>query len=872
MAKFKVVSSGSKLKTIVKGLPKDLSQEGEPFKALRGKKKGDSTETIGIFFGAAREGDFTKEKGKLVSGQFFQGHLKRSSKDPDSRLVLVTANSGSPLNELVRQCIKDASLKHKVVSIKPGGPEPDNVDEEQDGKPTPTSPELEQIKDKLSARLPDILLLKKDAQKGAQVTKLLEDVQTHIKDEDHAKAGTAMDDLMLLVKPPQPTPKTPPQQQPKVQQPERPKTPPQQQPKGKQPEQPKGKQPEEPKVQPKGKQPEQPKGKPGADAPTKTEPDPLVAQLQEEIKKHPKYQTNMTRQGAEKLLENAPHGAWVLRWGNQVKQVVVSVKKEDGVRHVETIGDGKSVALGDLLKFYKEKNLYPAGKPPEDDSESRWKSRRPLLQPRLLEALSSPTADTSRMRALIAFADEKASLGEHKKALQSLDAIEDLLATAPKTPTPKGARPTTAPKGTAPIAKFTQALAAPKLDSSDFILLSMDMLRGALGEEADKHLNAVSAKYQEQDYEGAFKGLIELAGGSEEKLGGDVVALMKSKSTALRDDPTANQSRRFYETRLATHLEEELKTSGAFRSVGGMRDVIAKQFQAKGRNVSLPAVNSPEDAQTLIGLICRFNDNIEMGLKEDSPAYQSKDRLERPKEKTGDGTKEIDKLSRNPGVMKANAPNFTDLVSEQDSKNRVPERNAIDASKKEGYSAEHPEVPFVASISGTTFTLVALLDDYMKANANDASLGTNVSNIVKSFMAFYIKNGFHSYSEMQDVLREKNIKEVFTKYNVAVDLGVSDAVRDKTNKDAQDYAKGVSLKGAMQAELTGSALALLKQGEVATYEERPGKVYVAFDSAEAMNAAAAQVTKEYGAHTFRLAGRENTLEIYADLQRLLHVK
>src|SRR5262249_8070457 len=119
----------------------------------------------------------------------------------------------------------------------------------------------------------------------------------------------------------------------------------------------------------------------------------------------------------------------------------------------------------------------------------------------------------------------------------------------------------------------------------------------------------------------------------------------------------------------------------------------------------------------------------------------------------------------------------------------------------------------------------------------------------------------------------ENIKAVFAKYNVGVDLSVSDTVRDKTNKDAQDYAKGVSLKGAMQNELTGSAaLTLLKKGKVATFEGRPGKVYVVFANAEEMNAAAAQVTKEHGAHTFRLAGLANTLEIYADLQRLLDAK
>lgn len=577
MAKFKVVSSSSKLKTIVKGLPTDPTQDGEPFKALRGKKKDDKTETIGIFFGSAKDGDFNKEKGKLLEAQMFQGTLKRSKKDPNNRLVLVTSNSPAPLNELTRECIKDAGLKHKVVAMKPGGQEPEN-DDDLDGTVKPASPEMDKVKNLLSARLADILVLQKHPQAGTQISKLYQEVQDLIKVGDHTEGLKKMTALSDLVK----QTLAPPQKNPVQDQPKNP--PPR-------PQQPKIDQPkvEQPKV-------EQPK----VEEPKKQEPN----EHQEEMKKHPKYQADMNRQGAEKLLENAPQGSWALRWSSQLKQVVISLKKDDGVHHIQTITEGKSLALGDLLKFYKERNLYPGEKPPEksvnvgtdpqpDDSEARWKSRRALLEPRWLEVLSAPTGDPSRMRALIAFADLKAKAGEYKAALQALDAIEDLLATTPMPSTPKVTRPTKAPEKTGPTGKFTQALAAPKLDSSDFILLSMDMLRGVLGEEANKELNAISAKYQEQDYEGAFKGLIELAAGSEEKLGGDVVALMKSKSTSLRDDPTANQSRRFYETRLATHLEEELKTSGAFRSMGGMRDVIAKRFQSQGKNVRLPAVNSP---------------------------------------------------------------------------------------------------------------------------------------------------------------------------------------------------------------------------------------------------------------------------------------
>src|SRR5262249_29882766 len=61
---------------------------------------------------------------------------------------------------------------------------------------------------------------------------------------------------------------------------------------------------------------------------------------------------------------------------------------------------------------------------------------------------------------------------------------------------------------------------------------------------------------------------------------------------------------------------------------------------------------------------------------------------------------------------------------------------------------------------------------------------------------------YHSYSEMMDVLKEKNIQDVFARSGVAVDMRLPDEVLEKANADAQAYAKGVSLKNALNAELT----------------------------------------------------------------------
>src|SRR5262249_50753717 len=129
MAKLKMICSDAKLKKVVNALPADPNVEGEDFKALRGKKKGENSESVGIYIGSAMNTDYTADKAKLVSAQFFQGKVKRSAKDPVNRLVLVTTNAGKALTELARACLKEAKLKHKIVSVKPGEREPEQVDE-----------------------------------------------------------------------------------------------------------------------------------------------------------------------------------------------------------------------------------------------------------------------------------------------------------------------------------------------------------------------------------------------------------------------------------------------------------------------------------------------------------------------------------------------------------------------------------------------------------------------------------------------------------------------------------------------------------------------------------------------------------------------
>ncbi len=129
MPNIKSIVSAGDLKKALGKLPQDGEEELR-FRAIRGKRKGDNTETGGLFVGPQMLTAFEKEKGKFVSAQMFDGTIKRSIHEPDKRLVLVTKSSVAPLKELAKECLAQSKLKYKIVTLKPGEAEPQNLGEE----------------------------------------------------------------------------------------------------------------------------------------------------------------------------------------------------------------------------------------------------------------------------------------------------------------------------------------------------------------------------------------------------------------------------------------------------------------------------------------------------------------------------------------------------------------------------------------------------------------------------------------------------------------------------------------------------------------------------------------------------------------------
>lgn len=92
----------------------------------------------------------------------------------------------------------------------------------------------------------------------------------------------------------------------------------------------------------------------------------------------------------------------------------------------ESEGDDDAPGVGDVP-------LAPPRPPPQVSADQqKFEARLAAIEPRLALALKQPQADASRLRAVSAFAQEKAEGGQFAAALQGLDALEKMLAAVPQ--------------------------------------------------------------------------------------------------------------------------------------------------------------------------------------------------------------------------------------------------------------------------------------------------------------------------------------------------------------------------------------------------------------------------------------------------------
>ncbi|HAT1882759.1 lpg2527 family Dot/Icm T4SS effector [Legionella pneumophila] len=332
------------------------------------------------------------------------------------------------------------------------------------------------------------------------------------------------------------------------------------------------------------------------------------------------------------------------------------------------------------------------------------------------------------------------------------------------------------------------SLDSPKLDESDFILLSVKYLEKSLGKKREfaGFFEDIERLYFQQNYKEAIEKILDFCKKNESLLSQKVVQRLVEVAPGLKSNPKDNESRRLYETLYADHLESVIKQESDLSVFNELRDsynAVKPEYAVTHET----EIKTLDEAKQFILSFVMLNDNVELPLKAQSERYPKKDRS---REELGNTP------SANPGIMKPNSPNFPD--------NLVPARDvpkiAINEKVVGGYSKTKPTTPFVASLSGTTYSLMVVLKDYIEKHKTDKDIEKKVNQIINLWISSYIKEGYHSYSEVVDVLTEPFIQSTFDEANIKLNYGVLDETHAEFCK-AQDYVFGMTIRSAMHHEL-----------------------------------------------------------------------
>lgn len=345
--------------------------------------------------------------------------------------------------------------------------------------------------------------------------------------------------------------------------------------------------------------------------------------------------------------------------------------------------------------------------------------------------------------------------------------------------------------------EFATAIQIESLDTSEYLMLALGLLQGALTgqQKISAELNEIRQLFLEIDYKNAINKIRETTHQYSHLLGPDLTHLIIHRSTNLSNvEIGRNYSRRFFENRLSqlfTGLETNLN------AVSKISQFLVGRSVHTMEEVESAILSLPDYADASV--YAQYT-----ALVSESPLFQLHDRSDKlcysTKGMECQGLTSGEVYTKNKGILPSNAPNFYDELSIEPMRNKVVD-TVTTFEEDTGYSFSRPESSLVASLSGHTYLIVAMLEQYMLRHTDESDLQTHINLYIKSVIAVYLSHSYHSLLEVTDVFRESNVQEVFSKFNVVLDLSWCNEVIEKASYDTQEYTKTLCLKKAVNTSL-----------------------------------------------------------------------
>ncbi|MCW8472041.1 hypothetical protein OQJ19_15520 [Fluoribacter gormanii] len=343
------------------------------------------------------------------------------------------------------------------------------------------------------------------------------------------------------------------------------------------------------------------------------------------------------------------------------------------------------------------------------------------------------------------------------------------------------------------------------VDQSIFITLTIGYLKSN-NLASKQFLQKLSANYLFVDYEACIEAIEQhfqnLALPKELPVGYE--KCIRSICQKVRMcDPKENDTRRFFETRLAqyinglTHSEETISSNNVSDSLNDLFDDTKLRFQTLNATNKIlyfflgpeGIVNSPIEMERKISIFAngykdkeKYNPEKLEHFMKSCHVYNRRDRVARAKStgilerkfETSADKVGADTWNSSGGVMRSTSATFYDAQ-------RVPMRNMLvdtsEVSPKKDveppqwfWSNNRSRAAYVGSVSGHTCNIVFMLNYYMQENRKDPNLSQDINLFLVQLVAVYAKRGYHGMLEVIDVLHDPVIQEVFKENNVTLDL------------------------------------------------------------------------------------------------------
>lgn len=379
---------------------------------------------------------------------------------------------------------------------------------------------------------------------------------------------------------------------------------------------------------------------------------------------------------------------------------------------------------------------------------------------------------------------------------------------------------------------YKQALKSEELDRSDYIVIVTKILKEIIKDNPDYQNSVLNIQqnYAKEDYDAAMNGINNVCSQYKNEINDKaLISLIKKVQSGLVDNPLRNESRRYFETKLSQGLWKSLHKT-EFDSLSKLANVMKENLVTIKKE--LPRLDELPDLTDLAGLsqsekqehlssleavlnrVTRHGGIDFEGAEEFIDCARSYSELsmeallteqhlrsapEGIAKKKDRGPKKINPktdtiYSVNPGIIKSSSPMPNDERLTNVQKNKITDIFNIDPKKIEGFSSIYPNVPFVNSISGSTFAFVGILKQYMEKHKDDPKLEADINRLLKVRIPFTLQQGFHSLSEMTSVLKDPAVQQIFDEYGVKIKFHINNADLVQWMDATADYSAIVNLR------------------------------------------------------------------------------